>query len=214
MFRSAVFCGLAVLFFTSVLPGMCQGIPGCYPSPYPAVKPCTPPSPPPISRTVRVDVPVPCGPVVCGAPMPCPPNPCAPRVCPPPRPQPVQVRVDVVVRPETPKPCTPPQTFCCENPPVFEPFFCQAAGLVQSLIAAPLGLGERFMGHPVPSPLPIPQPMACWRMPCATGTPCYQPPCVPQRMMTCAPQGPPVKTRPVCAPIPACPAPSYGPFPR
>jgi len=210
MFRCAVFFGVAVLFFTGVVPGMCQGIPGCYPQPYPALKPCTPSSPPPISRTVQVDVPLPCGPVVCGAPMPCPPNPCAP---PPPRP--VQVRVDVVVRPETPKPCPAPQAFCCENPPVFEPIFCAAAALVQSLIAAPLGLGERLMGHPVPSPLPIPQPVACWRMPCATVAPCFQPPqspCPPP--VRCVPQGPPVKTRPVCAPGSKGMPPSYGPFPR
>jgi hypothetical protein len=220
MFRYAVFFGLAVLFFTSVVTGMCQGIPGCYPAPVPSMRPCEPPSPPPIRRSVRVDVPVPCAPVTCGAAMHCPPHPCAPPVCAPPPPtRPVQVRVDVVVRPENPKPCAP-QRFCCENPPIFEPFFCQGAGLIQSLLAAPLALGERLMGHPVPAPLPAATPIPCWRMPPTTCAPCYRPPWAPQRMMTCAPpvrcaqQGPPVKRRPVCGQVSVGTPASYGPFPR
>ncbi len=198
-------CFFIMLFATSV-PVLSQGIPGCYQ--------------PPFTRTVQVDVPVPCPPVGCGPAVPCPPNPCAPPVCAPPCPtRPVQVRVDVVVRPEVPKPCLP-QPFCCENPPVFEPIFCQAAGLVQSLIAAPLALGERFMGHCVPMPLPAPCPVPCWSLPPAACSPCLQPPpatqcrppCPPP--VWCAPPGPPVKVRPSCVPGSARTYPPNGPFLR
>jgi hypothetical protein len=167
MIRPSVFCLLVFLMVATCNSGFCQNVPGCFqpsfgPPPCPASRP---PSPPPISRTVQVDVPVPCTPVSCGPPVPCPSNPCAPPVCAPRCPtQPVQVRVDVRVRQEAPKPCVP-QTFCCENPPVLEPIFYRAAGLVESLLVAPLVLGERFMGHPVPVPLPVPTPMPCWHMP-------------------------------------------------
>jgi hypothetical protein len=220
MLRLFTFCGLVGLFFLTSAVGLCQGVPGFYPQPFPAVKPCVPSHPtPPISRTVQVDVPVPCPPVGCRPPMPCPPNLCGPPVCAPPPPtRPVQVNVDVRVRPEAPKPCAP-ERFCCENPPIFEPIFYQAAGLVQSLIAAPLALGERFMGHPVPSPLPAPTPIPCWRMPAAGCAPPLQPPPVTQCMppcppVRCEPPGPPVKVRPSCFPASARKYPPKGFFSR
>ena len=183
MMRITVCSVLIVLLLASV-PALSQGVPGCYPSPLPSVNRCLPSRPaPPIARTVRVDVPVPCAPVVCGPALPCPQHPCARPVCAPPPPtRPVQVRVDVVVRPEAPKLC-PPQRFCCENPPVFEPIFCQAAGLAKSLIAAPLFLGERLLGHCVPVPMPALPSDACWHMP-----PPMCPPPAP-----CGPGRPPVK---------------------
>ena len=123
MMRITLFFSLIVMMLATSVPALCQGIPGSYPPPLPSANPCVTGRPaPPIARTVQVDVPVPCPPVSCGPP------PCAPP-CPT---QPVQVRVDVVVRPEAPKSC-PPQRFCCENPPIFEPIFCQAAGLVEVL---------------------------------------------------------------------------------
>jgi len=210
MMRITTFVGFFIILFATSVPAFCQGIPGCYSPPLPGVNPCVTSYPaPPINRTVQVDVPVPCPPVGCGPP------PCAPP-CPT---QPVQVRVDVRVRPEGPKPCAP-QRFCCENPPVFEPIFCQAAGLVQSLIAAPLFLGERFMAHCVPMPLPVPTPVPCWRMPAAACAPCLQPPPPTQCMapypnpVQCAPPGPPVKVRPACVPGSARTYPPNGPFLR
>jgi hypothetical protein len=215
MLRIVFVLSLLSMTFLPSVPAFCQGVPGCFPPSYSPQRPCPAQRPePPITRTVQVDVPVPCAPVPCGPPMACAPYPCAPPVCvPPPCPtKPIQVRVDVVVRPEAPKPCVP-QTYCCENPPVFEPIFCRAAGLVQSLIAAPLGLGERFMGHPVPTALPVPQPVPCWRMCGRQPAPCYQPPPVARPMgpcpqpVRCAPPQPPAKCRPTCAPISArkCP---------
>ncbi|AFM27750.1 hypothetical protein Desti_5147 [Desulfomonile tiedjei DSM 6799] len=217
-------CAFFLCFFlliASATAGFSQGMQGCYPLPVPVVNPRVPQRPaPPITRTVQVDVPVPCAPVYCGPPMPCPPNPCAPPVCaPPPCPtRPVQVRVDVVVRPENTQPCVP-QRFCCENPPVFEPFFCKAAGMIQSLIAAPLCIGERFMGHPVPAALPPATPIPCWRM-CAPINPaCVQPPpatrCMPVcPPVGCAPAGPPAKVRPSCVPISARTYPLNYPYPK
>ena len=221
MMHITIFVSLFIMLLATSGPALCQGFPACYPAPVPAYSQCGPSrSVPPITRTVQVEVPVPCPPMACGPPMPCPPSPCTPPACLPPRPtQPVQVRVDLVVRPEAPKPCVP-QTFCCENPPFFEPIFYRAAGLVQSLIAAPLAMGERFMGHPVPLPLPVPTPMPCWRMQAAGCTPCPQPPpmtqcfqpCPPQ--VVCAPPGPPAKVRPSCVPVSPRRYQPNGPFPR
>lgn len=224
MIRIAIFFSLFIMLLATSGPALCQGFPACYPAPIPSYSQCGPSRPaPPISRTVQVDVPVPCALMPCGPPIPCRPNPCGPPVCaPPPCPtKPVQVRVDVVVRPESPKPCAP-QTFCCENPPVFEPIFYRAAGLVQSLIVAPLGLGERFMGHPVPMPMPVPQPMPCWRAPAAMRPPCFQPPPATPCMVPSPPQprcalpGPPAKVKapPVCGPTPAWTHRPNSPFPR
>jgi hypothetical protein len=209
--RITIFFSLFIVLFATSVPVLCQGIPGCYRPPVPRVDPriTRSPAPPPVARTVQVDVPVPCPPVGCGAPMPCTPRPCGRPACSPPPPtQPVQVRVDVVVRPEGPMPCAP-QRFCCENPAVFEPIFYQAAGLVQSLIAAPLALGETFMAHPVPLPMPAPTPVPCWRPPAAACPPCFQTmpparcmsPCPPP--LRCVPPGPPVKARKFAAPVSA-----------
>jgi hypothetical protein len=219
------FCFL-VVFFASVVPGLSLGFPAAsYSSCFPAVQPCAPIRPaPPVVQTMQVDVPVPCPPVGCGAPLPCQQRLCGPFACSPPLPtRPVQVRLDVVVRPERPNPCAPqsgPQRFCCENPPIFEPIFYQAAGLVQSLIAAPLALGERFMAHPVPMPMPAPTPVPCWRMPAPPCPPCFQTlpstqcmaPCSPP--LRCRPQGPPVKARPLYGPVPSRTHPQNGLFPR
>jgi len=224
MMRISIFFSLFIMLLATSGPALSQGVPGCYPASPPVLGQCGPTQPPapPVTRTVQVDVPVPCPPVGCSAPMPYPAHPCGPPACAPPPPtRPVQVRVDVVVRQERPKPCEP-QIFCCENPPVFEPIFYQAAGLVQSLIVAPLGLGERFMGHPVPLPLPVPTPMPCWRPPAATRPPCFQPPPATQciapspPLARCAPPGPPAKVKapPVCGPAPAWTRRPNSPFPR
>jgi hypothetical protein len=162
------------------------------------------PAPRPVSRTVEVNVPVPCPspapcvPVQACGPRPCyPPVSCCPPPCPPPCPtKPVKVQVDVVVRPETPKPCTP-QRYCCENPPVFEPIFYHAAWTLQSLVAAPLGLGECILGHgAIRQPVPPPVPVAC--------IPCRVVPCPPPAPM-CAPPVP--HGIPQCQPPAPCRAP-------
>jgi hypothetical protein len=204
MYRLAVLFGVVILSFSAILPGFCQGIPGCYPQTFPSINSCVPTRPaPPLSRTVQVDVPVPC----------------APQACAPLQPtRPVQVRVDVVVRPEKPQPCVP-QRFCCENPPIFEPFFCQGARMIQSLLALPLCIGERLMGHPVPAPLPTATPIPCWRMCAQTGPVCVQPPPASQCMppcppVRCAPPGVPVKARQVRIPVSAPTYPPNRPFPR
>jgi hypothetical protein len=206
MMRITVFYSVLIVLLLASVPALSQGVPGCYPPPLPSVNRCLPSrTPPPIARTVRVDVPVPCAPVACGPTLPCSPHPCARPVCAPPPPtQPVQVRVDVVVRPEAPRPCLP-QRFCCENPPIFEPIFCQAAGLAKSLIAAPLFLGERLLGHCVPLPMPAPCPMPCWRMPppmCSPPVPCGlgRPPVKVMAPTACGPA--PTRTRPPSGPFP------------
>ena len=170
MFRFFVAYGLAVLFFASVVPGVCQGIPGCYPPSFP-VHQCAPSRPAPISRTVQVAVPAPCAqpspyvPVRARSPHSCYAPPCAPP-CPT---RPVRVRVEVVVRPQKPKSCCN-QRFCCENPPVFEPIFYHAAWMLRSAMLAPLGLGERMLGHGMRrQPCPAPVPVAC--------SPCRMSPC-------------------------------------
>ncbi|AFM23457.1 hypothetical protein Desti_0731 [Desulfomonile tiedjei DSM 6799] len=151
MVRCAFFFSF-ILLIASVTVGASQGTPGAYQCSVPVLNHCAPSRPaPPITRTVQVDVPVPCVPI-CGPAMPHPSQPCAPPVCALSCPtQPVQVRVDVIVRPAGPQPCPPPK---CENPPVFEPFFCQAAGMIRSLLVLPLCVGERLMGHPVPVAIP------------------------------------------------------------
>jgi hypothetical protein len=220
MSRMSVWLGVVGLLLASSAVGLCQVPQPAFPG-YPVgVNPCKPqPRPEPVTSTVQVNVPLP-------------PNPCAPPCGHPGQrcgfgcafqpSQPVNVKVEVVVRPEAPKPCVP-QTFCCENPPVFEPIFCQAAGLVQSLIAAPLALGEMFMAHPVPMPLPVPTPVPCWRIPVATCSPCCQPPSATGCMeppyppqVRCAPPGPPsqAKSHPVCGPGTARMLPLSGPYPQ
>lgn len=171
MYRATIlFCSL--IFLASSLPGICQGIPGYHPAN------CFPPKPiprgpqvAPIVRTMQVNVPAPCPPPIRCGPM----GACSPSFrCPPPCPtRPVRVRVEVVVRPEARKPCVP-QRYCCENPPVFEPILCRAAGMLRSMVLAPLGLGECILGHGVPRvPCPPPIPVAC--PPCRVA-PCPRPP--------------------------------------
>ncbi|MCA1960777.1 MAG: hypothetical protein LDL33_08270 [Desulfomonile sp.] len=157
MLRLMLFLVLTSGLVASWLPCFGQGLPICFPPPFSTVKPCEPkPSVKPITRTVEVQVPVPCPPPVCAVPAPCPPNHCGPPPCPPPPPsRPVQVRVEVVVRPEKPKPCDQPK-IVCENPPVFEPYFYEAAGIIRSLIVAPLALGEMLMGHGGPAARIVP----------------------------------------------------------
>ncbi len=239
MLRACVSLSFVIILLSS-LPGFCQGIPGwgnrldpnwCAPG-YLQPKPCGKrTAPPPMVRTVQVSVPVPCqqpphcmpvssAPPSCLPPMGFPPRPCVPPVCSPPCPtRPVNVRVEVRVRPEAPKPCVP-KRYCCMNPPVFEPFFCRAAGMLGSILAAPLALGEMFMGHPVPMPLPAPTPIPCWRAPAGV-CPAYFQPQPPQRCMpgfpapvACAPPGPPAKVRPSCIRNSAGAYQPNSPFPR
>lgn len=223
MSRIGLWVGVVFIFLATNTLGVCQVAQPAFPAYQPGVNPCKPqPRPQRAVRTVQVDVPVPClPPRACMPVAACPSYPGCPPPCPPPcQTRPVRVRVDVVVRPEAPKPCVP-KRFCCENPPVFEPIVCQAVGMVQSLIAVPLALGEKLMGHPVPKPLPVPTPVQCWRQP-AAAPPCFQPPpaaCVPPYppRHPCALPGPPVKVKaPGCGPgsVGAWRSPRNAPFPR
>jgi len=158
-----------------------QGVPGCHPALCPPPLKCVPtPRVEPIRRTVQVDVPVPCAPSFCR------PNTCGPQPCLPGNPtQPVQVRVDVVVRPEAPKPC-PPAKVVCENPPIFEPFVYHAARSIQSLFVVPLLIGETLFGHCTHERAP--------RLPCP---PYFGPPAPSQlppmkHVSKCSPAGVPV----------------------
>lgn len=209
--RIIFFVGFFIISLATSGPGLCQGIQGCYPPPSLPVNPCiTNYAAPPVAQSVQVEVPVPCAPLSCVL------LSCAPP-CPP---QPVHLRVDVVVRPEAPKSCIP-QRFCCGNPPIFEPLFYQAAGLVQSLIAGPLAFGERLMGHPVPVRSPAPCSMPCWRTPATMCPPCFQPAgtqyVAPNPFLVPgAPPGPPAqgKAPTVCAPTTGWTRLPNGPFPR
>ncbi len=213
---------LIVLLLATAAPGLCQGNPGAFPNVTPGIYPCGPSrSVPPVTRTVQMDLPVPCAPVNCGPAMLCLPRPCVPPVCAPPPPtRPVQVRVDVVVRPEASTPCVP-QRFCCENPPLFEPIFCHAAWMLRSIVLAPLGVGESILGHRIPrQPCLPPIPIAC---PPAFPPPSYVEKCAPiaaQGMapclpsMRCARRGPSTKAAPLYGPSPAWAHPGGAPFPR
>lgn len=119
MVRFTIFISLLALLVGSGAPAFGQGVPGCYPVFCPPPPKCEPkPRVEPIRRTVQVDVPVPCAPMVCLPPVMCPPvgcmprmmcrpNPCCPPPCPPPCPtRPVEVKIDVRVRAE---PCGQPQ---------------------------------------------------------------------------------------------------------
>jgi hypothetical protein len=184
-----------VLILASALSGICQCVQapcpmGCY-----QPKPCVVrPSPPPMVRTVQVNVPVPCPTPTCGMPRRCPPHPCAPPVLAPTCPtRPVNVRVEVRVRPEAPKPCIP-KRYCCMNPPVFEPIFCQAARMVRSMMVAPLRIGEGILGHGVRRPpCSPPIPIDCPSCPVA--------PC-PQLVRSCGPI--PYQCIPPCPPVVGC----------
>jgi hypothetical protein len=188
MMRITIFFGLFIMLLATSGPALSQGIPACYPGPLPAFSQCGPSRPaPPISRTVQVDVPVPCPPVSCGPPMPRPPYPCAPPVCaPPPCPtRPVQVRVDVVVRPE---PCGQARLDGkeCLDPGPLGPVLC---GLAQILVA-PIRALERCLPGPGRCPQQDP-----W---CSSG-----PVCPPQG----GPQLPPAGSGPFAQPVAWSPAP-------
>ena len=218
-----MFLSVFVVLLGMSVPAACQSVPRGYQVSGPAAKRCdTRPSERPITRTVEVDLPVPCLPDRLMGPMVCPPHPCCP---PPPCPtRPLQVRVDVVVRPEGPRPCPPPK-FVCENPPIFEPIFYHAAGMICSMVAAPLWAGERLMGHGGPVCYPIPP----YPPPIAMGPPSFQPPpayaalrmppAIPC-MAPCppavgyVPHGPRFGAQPVCGPGTAWKHPRGAPFPR
>ena len=194
MFRASLLL-CVFIFLASTLPGICQGVPGCYPGiGYPSKSFQPRHRVAPIVRTVRVDVPAPCVPPPCCMPITkCAPGFCGPPPCRPPCPtRPVRVRVEVVVKPEGRKPCVP-KRYCCENPPIFEPFFQRAACMLGSMVLAPLGLGQSILGHGLPRvSCPPPTPIAC--PPCRVG-PCTgvgngcRPP-LPGYMNPCRPVAP------------------------
>jgi len=160
--RIAIFFLVFIASLSTGVAGFCQGVPGCYPQPLPAMKPCAPNRPAPISRTVQVEVPVPCAPTACGGPMLCPPQPCGQPACAPPSPtRPVQVRVDVVVRPEP----------CARRPPVPEGCLdlgpmAPLVGLVAGIMAVPIRILETVFpgsGPCTPSGLKLgPPPKGCF----------------------------------------------------
>ena len=222
MLRSVRWLGIAVFLAALTAVTDCQFAHAWVPGNPPGINRFCQPQPPrprPVVRTVQVDVPAPC---CLPAPV-CSPYPrCAPP-CPPPCPtRPVNVRVDVVVRPENKKPCCP-QRYCCENPPVFEPIFYHAAWMIQSLVAAPLGLGERMLGHgairqPCPPPIPVPC-VPCRVAPCPRPAQMCQPPspqCMSrcQPVVRCAPAAPAVALPMKCRPQQACLPHRNAPMPR
>jgi hypothetical protein len=202
MLRIKVWSLAAILCIAANGLGICQAPHPGFPGMYPGNNPCKfQPREEPVSRTVEVPVPVPAPPISC-APHPCAPYPPCGVACPPPPTQPVKVRVEVVVRPEEPKPCPQP-TIQCGNPPVFEPVFFHAAAMVRSALLIPLGLGETILGHPCPPYPPAPYNAAGpWMR-----RPCFQPRPAPQ----CAAPYPPVVK---CAPPAPCgpPHPGLRPF--
>ncbi len=191
--RSFMFCGLLLSLITMGA-SVSEAMPPYPPTPCPQLQsPAS--SPRPIARSVQVNVPAPCPP-----PPPCGyGNPCRPPSCVPPSPtRPVNVRVEVVVRPEAKKPCLP-QRFCCENPPVFEPYICRTASMLRSVILAPLAIGERFLGHGCPRlPCPPPTPIAChpWPAPACAGFVNTCPPPMSQCMPRCVPSARSVRPAP------------------
>jgi hypothetical protein len=202
MWLFRVWFGVVVCITGITGTGLCQVGPQCYPGSHPGHdRFCQPQAPRPVTRSVQVEVPVPCAPQPCMPSPTCAPYPCCPPPCPT---KPVQVRVDVVVKPENPKPCVP-QRFCCENPPVFEPIFYHAAWMLKSIFTAPLGLGESMLGHgSIRQPCPPPIPIACVPGQVA---PCRPPAygCTPPPVQHCVqgPPSPPVQGRSPyqCAPM-------------
>jgi hypothetical protein len=166
MMHITIFLSLFIMLLATSGPALGQGIPGCYPPPFPATQPCAASRPaPPITRTVQVDVPVPCPPVGCSAPMPYPAYPCGPPACASPCPtRPVEVRIDVRVRPEP----------CGQKPPI--PQGCLDLGpmrpvveLVAATMAVPIRVLEMiFPGsvrctppRPILGPPPVVPPVGC-----------------------------------------------------
>lgn len=171
MLRLAAFVGFVLFSLTSSGSGLCQGIPGGYPVSRPVGNRCdTRPAVEPITRTVQVDVPVPCPPptrcVPVGA---CSPYPCCPSPCPPPCPtRPVQVRIDVRVRPE---PCCGLQAEPKAHPDPLQPVL----GLVAATMAVPIRVLETLFPPPVRCNPPRPE---CGPLPYATHLG-YPPPATP-----------------------------------
>jgi hypothetical protein len=195
----AIFC-LVFLVFTTADPCFCQTVAGCYPQCVPPVQPCPvsrPAPPPPITRTVQVDVPLPCAPAPCGPPMACPPQACAPPMCPLPCPtRPVQVKIDVRVRPE---PCGQqrPDQDICRDYGALAPLI----GVTAAIMSAPIRLLERMFPGPCLRRPP--------QSPCGPyGAPPHWgfPPAPPAGFVPGCPM-------PSCAPVPLCeppmPVPAY-----
>jgi hypothetical protein len=194
-----------VLILASNVSGLCQ----CMQAPYPAScyqpKPCVVrPSPPPMVRTVQINVPAPCLLPTCGMPRRCPPHPCAPPVCAPPCPtRPVNVRVEVRVRPE---PCGkggPGRRGCRDLGPL-RPLL----GFVSATLAVPIRVLESFCP---PSP-PCRPPMRV----CGPPPGCPPPHCLRPASISCAaPYPPPYQCKPrkvrACRPLTYPPA--LCPFP-
>jgi hypothetical protein len=146
-----LFVILAVSSVGSGASALAQGLPGCYPAF------CPPPSKceqklrvEPIRRTVQVDVPVPCAPMLCPPPVTCPPVGCMPPMacrpnpcCPPPCPtRPVEVRIDVRVRPEPFGQPQPERKECRDLGPL-APVLC---GVARALVAPIRTLEHWFPG--------------------------------------------------------------------
>jgi hypothetical protein len=112
----------------------------------------------------------------------------------------------------------------CENPPVFEPIFYQAAALARSLVVAPLFLGDMVLGHEETMRRPMlvcaPQPALCH--PAVQPHPYVVGPAgaAAARLAGYPPQGGFVPTtapvRPERAGVPVCvpTGPQYSPFPK
>lgn len=151
MSRMCIVIGVVSFCLMTGSLGICQMIPVSCPPP------CPPPNRPvqPITRTVQVEVPVPCAPVGCGA-----------LACSPPcQSQPVRVKVDVRVRPEGCSPRTP-DTALTSDP--LRPLF----GLVAGTLAAPFRVLESVLPSQRtclpcgPKCGPIPSPQYCGSGPC------------------------------------------------
>jgi hypothetical protein len=185
MLRPSVVLWFVLLVFATCNSGFCENVPSCYQSSFAPAQPCAtsqPAPPPPITRTVQVDVPVPCPRPLC-APQACPPSPCGPTACPPACPtQPVQVRIDVRVRPE---PCgaqRPDQNVCLDFGPLGP-----VIGIAAATMAIPIRLLETLF--PGPGWRRLPQ-AVCGPY----GAPPYSP-CVPSM---------PIPAYQKCVPLPTC----------
>jgi hypothetical protein len=211
MSRLTVFLGVIAILVGMSVPAASQGIPECYPACYPPTKNCNNQQPArPITRTVQVDVPVPCCPPMGCAPVTGCPAPCGPMPCPPACPtQPGNVKGDVRIRPESA--CAqPPQNNECWDPGPLGPVI----GLLAATMAAPIqALDTLFPGParfrrpcgPAGPGCPPPYPPQCGPCPVVPASLVY-PNCVPQvpcggfRGVAVAPRN--AVQRPYCAPKP------------
>ncbi len=198
MLRSIMWLSLALCLPALSGTAFAQGVPaGC--GPFPWTDSCCPPPPaPPIRRTVQVDVPIPSAPAPACLPTGVCPTTCYPPPCAPPCPtRPVEVKVDVRVRP-VPCGAQPPDSQLCGDP--LRPLF----GIVAATMAAPI----RILQCVLPPP-PIPRlPLGCM----APSPGCFSPGCPPMSVSCCAPPAPPpCKVRPTCAPASYANAPACSP---